>query len=216
MGKSKFSGLQAKFLISSFIRLKTMDPIYFRLAERMLIVFAGILCIVLGYLLFSKTYGRKESTAGEFSAQAGGLTLSIKQLWPGVFFAAFGMAILVVCEVSTIKFPDSVTKTGEGLVLAMGNRLPDDTLTKLTKAIQDSTEVLEMDLKDAPQGSLLSIRRSALESSRNALVDVAYGDGALALFQERAKQFKLEPTAYEKMSVGEKQKFEKIRALLKL
>jgi hypothetical protein len=60
-------------------------------AERILIVLAGILCIYLGYLLFVKGVSGKASLRAEFDKTK----LQLANAMPGVFFALFGVVLLV-------------------------------------------------------------------------------------------------------------------------
>ena len=61
--------------------------------ERIIISIFGGACIFLGYKLFASSHAKQ----GEVSAQAGkGLRIRLVNVAPGLCFAAFGMAILLM------------------------------------------------------------------------------------------------------------------------
>lgn len=77
-----------------------MEVIILHQVERILIVLAGLACLYWGYRLFA--IATKEQ--GEFSARQGErFQLSLKNVAPGIWFAMFGTAVLIVAFVRPVE-----------------------------------------------------------------------------------------------------------------
>jgi hypothetical protein len=74
---------------------------YFRGAERIIIVLAGMLCIVLGYSLFIKGVTGKAS----LHARNDKTQFRLLNAAPGLFFCLFGAIILVVALTRSLSIP---------------------------------------------------------------------------------------------------------------
>ena len=72
-----------------------------RMAERLLGLLAGGLCIVLGYRLFVKL-PEKTDSSGKV-VLPGGVSIWLSRVGPGIFFALFGAAIVAYSFTSTVK-----------------------------------------------------------------------------------------------------------------
>lgn len=68
-----------------------LDPILFRGVERLITVIFGGLSIYWGFRLFDRVY----QTSGELEAKGASFSINLRKVGPGVFFALFGMAIMV-------------------------------------------------------------------------------------------------------------------------
>ena len=92
----------------------TMLPVFFRGSERLLIVAAAALCIVLGYKLFKIVPSHRESE-GKFTL--GDLSVTLAKIGPGVFFSLFGAFVLYQSVQSTLDIgvpPPSQTANSSG------------------------------------------------------------------------------------------------------
>jgi hypothetical protein len=86
------------------------DVILFRTLERLVAVAIGGLCIWLGYRLFKAI---PEQRDGEARIQfSGGISVYVARVGPGVFFALFGAAVLVVSLYSGITYQETSTIAG--------------------------------------------------------------------------------------------------------
>ena len=75
-----------------------------RMAERMLGLLAGVLCVVLGYRLFVRL-PEKTDSAGKV-VLPGGISIWMSRVGPGCFFALFGAAIVAYSFTSAVKVSD--------------------------------------------------------------------------------------------------------------
>lgn len=74
--------------MSEFTKALLIANIY-----RYLLIVAGMACVYMGYRLFVLGHVEK---GGELKATSGRTHIHLKQVWPGVFFALFGVAIIAV------------------------------------------------------------------------------------------------------------------------
>jgi hypothetical protein len=96
-----------------------------RMAERMLGLLAGVLCVVLGYRLFVRL-PEKTDSAGKV-VLPGGISIWMSRVGPGCFFALFGAAIVAYSFTSTVKVSEerpvpSARPAGEGQSEALAMR----------------------------------------------------------------------------------------------
>ena len=80
-----------------------MDFLYIRAIERILICLIAAMCIWLGFSLFKIKKVTKDAN-GEFTIKTESIEVTLKQVWPGVFFAAFGMIVLVFSILSKYEY----------------------------------------------------------------------------------------------------------------
>jgi hypothetical protein len=83
------SGNAGEHLVGGTMQL--MVPEIMRMAERILVVSGGILCIYLGYLLFHIAHLKQESR-GKLKTEL--FEFTVAKVGPGVFFALFGAYVL--------------------------------------------------------------------------------------------------------------------------
>ena len=74
------------------------------MAERLLGLLAGVLCVVLGYRLFIRL-PEKTDSAGKV-VLPGGISIWMSRVGPGCFFALFGAAIVAYSFTSAVKVSD--------------------------------------------------------------------------------------------------------------
>lgn len=147
---------------------------------RLAIIAVGLLAILLGYFLFIKDpVGQGKTTA---SLEKGGFKLTLKNFWPGVYFAAFGTVIiglmlwqgnpeLIIDELKTFK--DSVSSSeGKTTVSRMSIRggyrdvescwtfLSDPEQT-LAQAAQPISRLAELWRQEGRTGEALAMARLA-------------------------------------------------------
>ena len=77
------------------------------MAERLLGLLAGGLCVVLGYRLFVKL-PEKTDSSGKV-VLPGGVSIWLSRVGPGIFFALFGAAIVAYSFASTVKVTNEQT-----------------------------------------------------------------------------------------------------------
>ena len=76
--------------------------VFFRGAERLLVVLSGALSIWMGWNLFKSKIVPK----GDGTVAVGNWKVELKQVGPGIFFAAFGAIILYGSWVTPLMLPD--------------------------------------------------------------------------------------------------------------
>jgi hypothetical protein len=72
-----------------------------RMAERLLGLLAGGLCVVLGYQLFIRLPDKADSSGKVILP--GGVSIWLSRVGPGIFFALFGVAIIAYSFASTVR-----------------------------------------------------------------------------------------------------------------
>jgi hypothetical protein len=98
-----------------------MDPMMLRGAERLIAVLIGGMCIVLGFLLFLRISSETDAT-GEIKLP-GGISIMLSRVGPGVFFAAFGAALVGLSFYFTVKIDMAASPGGlAGNPVASGTR----------------------------------------------------------------------------------------------
>jgi hypothetical protein len=166
--------------------------IYGRIAERLLIVLFGGLCLFFGYLLFF----RATQAEGDLEAKSGDkFYLRVRNVAPGVFFALFGAGVLVVSLVFQIKLPGPggpvsaslYTSSGVRLGLPVPNSTDEDEIKRRVAAISALVTFYRDQADRAAEGAERNALQRALEivdSLRGDLVDAVFDEGAYAFYQE--------------------------------
>ncbi|WP_158677505.1 hypothetical protein [Chromobacterium vaccinii] len=186
--------------------------------ELMLALFRGLevlgitgvsgLCIYLGFRLFDSSL--KQSSSLKFEWQ--GTYFEMRQFGPGVAFAIFGAAILIVMIKSTTLTIQ--TPLGEHVSMA-ANPNPFPTETKKTfrsiKAINQSLDFLSQ-FGSGSNRELAKVKESisGLNELRADLIDNTYGAGTFEGYQvwlEKSKDLNFKDQNNQK-------KFEEIKSLL--
>ena len=193
-----------------------MDVFYFRAAERLFIVISGLVCIIIGYGLFRLSYTKMGESNAELVAKGAGFELTLRSIWPGVIFAAFGMIILAISMVTQLKAqsstdPDSPNK----IVLYQGGGTPPkDSKTRVKDAIFTIGELLALEASGAEgNNNKRATVISRLESAQISLVDVAYGQGSYDRFAEIASISRTS-SEFSALPEDDRQFFEELRNLL--
>lgn len=75
-----------------------------RMAERLLGLLAGGLCVVLGYQLFIRLPEKSDSSGKVILP--GGVSIWLSRVGPGIFFALFGVAIIAYSFASTVRISE--------------------------------------------------------------------------------------------------------------
>lgn len=190
-----------------------MELFYLRAAERLFIVISGLVCIVVGYGLFRLSYTKAGRSDAELVAKGAGFELTLRHVWPGVFFAVFGMIILVVSIITQLKVPSSTgpDSASHGFIYQGGGLPPADSETRVRNAIFAIGEMLAVE----PSGAAGNRPQRATAISRLAtaqidLVDVAYGQGSYDKFTEIASKSRT-PAEFTALPEGDRQFFEDLR-----
>lgn len=189
--------------------------IYGRIAERILIVLFGGLCLLFGFLLFS----RVTQTQGDLEAKGGDkLYLRLRNVGPGVFFALFGAAVLV----SSLAFQFSLDnfKPGKGtqqssLSVRLGVSPTTISQVDITKSRIAALSALLTFYGDHSAKALEGAERSALlqalpilDDLRADFIDSVFGEGAYNFFQTVEGGGEL---ARLNLKPSERSKFDKIK-----
>jgi hypothetical protein len=195
-----------------------MEMFYLRAAERLLIVISGLVCIVLGYGLFRLTYAKVDRSNAELVAKGGGFEVTLRNVWPGVFFAAFGMIILVSAILTQIK--SSVSADGSSgnasYVTYHGGTLQvEDTRTRAANAIASIGKILSLEASRTEiKSPEIMTAISRLGTAQIDLVDVAYGEGSYDKFTDITSKSRV-PAEFATVPEKDKQFFEDLRTSLK-
>ena len=123
-----------------------------RMAERLLGLLAGVLCIVLGYRLFVRL-PEKTDSAGKV-VLPGGISIWMSRVGPGCFFALFGAAIVAYSFTSAVKVSDervvpSARPAGDSPSEAMALRKQEISAMTARSARNDSAEQTIIELRGA-------------------------------------------------------------------
>jgi hypothetical protein len=88
--------------------MESIDPnlvFLWRAVERFANVLIGALAIYLGYKLFMNLPERREEKKGEMKLMLpGDISVYVSRVGPGVFFALFGTAVVLMSFVSAVRF----------------------------------------------------------------------------------------------------------------
>ena len=85
--------------------METVDALLLmRMAERLLGLLAGGLCVVLGYRLFIMLPEEADSSGKVILP--GGVSIWLSRVGPGIFFALFGAAIIGYSFASTVRISE--------------------------------------------------------------------------------------------------------------
>lgn len=181
-----------------------LDPLMVRGLERLLIVLFGGLSIYFGYRLFDRAI----AAAGELSAKGAGYALTLKRVAPGVFFALFGMVVMVVAI--SVQLKQGQTDSMYAQEVAPTIETPKESAKKALFAI---SEVLR--LSGSEQGKQFAATPGMtsalvqLDEYRALLVDQAYGEGTFAKYQELRK----DKQALANVTGPRRKDFEELRTL---
>lgn len=86
--------------------------VFFRGAERLFVVLSGALSIWMGWNLFKSNIVQK----GDGAVTVGNWKVELKQVGPGIFFAAFGAIILYGSWATPLKFPEKPLPNSPGVI----------------------------------------------------------------------------------------------------
>jgi hypothetical protein len=106
--------------------METVDALLLmRMAERLLGLLAGGLCVVLGYRLFIRLPEKADSSGKVILP--GGVSIWLSRVGPGIFFALFGAAIIGYSFASTVRISEqtatpAVQPSGAAATLASSRR----------------------------------------------------------------------------------------------
>ena len=123
-----------------------------RMAERLLGLLAGVLCVVLGYRLFVRL-PEKTDSAGKV-VLPGGISIWMSRVGPGCFFALFGAAIVAYSFTSAVKVSDerlapSARPAGDGQNEATALRKQEISAMTARSARSDNAEQTIAELRGA-------------------------------------------------------------------
>jgi hypothetical protein len=138
--------------------------------ERLLVVGAGLISILLGWNLFVRAIIPNQSgtiAVGEWKVE-------LKTVGPGIFFSLFGTVILVYVLINPAKYTTTVSDaaTGPVTITAMGVRSASDTITfSYARAINTISQI-DTQLAALPEGSVATVtptQRKDLNSASSRL-----------------------------------------------
>ncbi len=159
-------------------------PIVLRLVERIISVLVGGLMVYLGYRLFSQVRGKGESS-GDFSFGSGkGIKLS--KVGPGVFFALFGTALIVVSLTRQIEVSRKPGVVKDGT--APGAEPAAEIAFRGVSSIPETAAERD-DLRGLRAKDLAALNRGAgkvrpgMDAAEGAEFDRALGEAKLALME---------------------------------
>jgi hypothetical protein len=115
-----------------------------RMAERLLGLLAGALCVVLGYQLFIRLPEKSDSSGKVILP--GGVSIWLSRVGPGIFFALFGVAIIAYSFASTVRVseqtaaPVAQAATGGATTLASSRREISAMSDRSSRATQEERE----------------------------------------------------------------------------
>ncbi len=157
-----------------------MDIMYFRGSERIIICVIAGFSIWCGYSLF-KLERVQSVTGGNFDATVGPLKISLKKVWPGVFFAAFGMLVLAVSVVTQASTQKTNADGSGETKYAFSVQLTDQLKTRLSVGA-NALAVLQVILRSSDAQDLKDVKLAALsgplDQLKGDLIDAIFGDNS--------------------------------------
>lgn len=196
------------------------QPELFRGIERLIIVAFGGLSIYLGFRLFD----RASVTAGEMSAQAGSISLTLRKVWPGVFFAAFGMFILVISMLSRLERPSTArAPTAQASLASVGDtgiswgqpRIMSGKHIRIHAALQGTRQAMAFVAAASDNsGGSQSMVIEQLHEIKNLLLDDIIPPEKMQDFNEKRALLKQDKAAFDKMGADVRAEYERIRVLV--
>ena len=204
-----------------------MDIMYFRGAERVIICVIAGFSIWCGYSLFKledrhSSASSKSAVGGGFDATVGPLKVSLKKVWPGVFFAVFGMLVLAV---SVITQATTQTSAGQGSVgtsnLAtydLGVSLSDPLRVRLSDGA-NAVAALQVvrhsgDAPDIKEAKLAALD-PRLEQLKIDLIDAVFGENSYSKYV-LANSVQGGLAANNTLSSADRRKFQDIDIVLRV
>lgn len=192
-----------------------MEFFYLRAAERILIVVTGLVCILLGYGLFKISYSSVGASNAELVAKGAGFEVALRHVWPGVFFAAFGMIVMVASILTQLRMPaqSGAESSGQWVTYQGGGTPPADSKARATNAIGAIGQMLAMEPASAASSPQRATAISRLATAQIDLIDIAYGQGSYEKFTDIASKSKI-PAEYSALPERDRQFFEDLRTAL--
>ena len=193
-----------------------MEIFYLRTAERILIVVTGLICILLGYALFKIPYSRAGASNAELVAKGAGFEITLRHVWPGVFFAAFGMIVMVASILTQLKMPAQqlgADSSSQGVTYQGGGGPPADSKTRASNAIAAIGQMLTMEPASAASSPQRATAIARLATAQIDLIDIAYGQGSYEKFTDISSKSKM-PAEFLALPERDRQFFEDLRTAL--
>ena len=215
-------GLSSRLLNLPIKKLKeiVVDPliavIFTRAVERNLVVLIGGACIYMGWRLFYAA--SQEHSKGEFSADLAHVKVSLKRVAPGVFFAAFGAAVVGTSFVQGVKFdqvfdwkprpaptPAPNDTAGEFHseihLYEFGNSDSDRKSLEDTVALNVALKLIETDQKERDLVSArlgdLKLQKEALSKLRDQIIIHNEGVELVDLWKKSGDKFQANPLSFK-------------------
>ena len=193
-----------------------MELFYLRAAERILIVSTGLICILLGYALFKISYSRGGASGAELVAKGAGFEIALRHVWPGVFFAAFGMVVMVASILTQLKMPaqqPSSDFSTQGISYQGGGTPPADSKARASNAIAAIGQILAMEPISSASSPQRATAITRLVTAQIGLIDIAYGQGSYEKFTEISSKSRV-PAEFSALPEIDRQFFEDLRTAL--
>lgn len=212
--------------------MDNLTPEVFRGIERLGTVVFGGLSIYWGYRLFD----RVTETAGELAAKGGGFNLNLKNVAPGVFFAVFGMAVLITslstqlvwtrsgggradmdaqkaAEISSNANAGSDTQ--EKLVFGQGG-IATGRQNRFIGALQDVKQAAAyVEKTPSPDKIAKKVAVANLQNAKALLLEESFTPEIIQQFRDKRLQVASNPDVYNKMKDTERQQYDFILNLIK-
>lgn len=203
--------------------------IFFRGSERILITLGGIISIWLGYKLFDKALPNN----GTFDGGAGGWTLRMHNIAPGVFFAIFGAAALVFSITHPFAYTTSDNNSNtqgnsalnqnpgksSSFLAATSDTVPGAQLRKELEFINALSVVVKYssipvaDLTIGQRNKLMS-SYGTLRSYRDILINKMYGPDSIDRYQNISAAIRNNEKTLSDYSSDDRRLYEGIRGIL--
>lgn len=167
-----------------------MDPFIFRGVERLLVDMGGIASITFGFLLFKKSINE----IGELFAKHGTTELTLRNVGPGVMFAAFGMAILIGALLSPIEIKNGsstlkaqASDQASSVSWGLGGKQPEDWKSSYTQGFYNINKA--MTFLDSPPKDQKELEESRMVSQnllkfRDELAIQIFSEDAFELYKK--------------------------------
>lgn len=182
--------------------------IWIRGAERLLIWLFGGMSIFLGYRLFA-TYVREK---GELAAQMKDWKISLRNLAPGIYFSLFGTVVLAFALNHTYRY-DSSEQGGSQYLDRPAVKTEKASAVEMIAAISMAEKYIR---KPGPPAELqqLQLTVPALAKVRRFLAESATEVGAVDWYFSQKEAIQKDPSAFNKLSTQQREKYQWLDSML--
>lgn len=156
-----------------------------RICERLFVVSAGLVCVILGWHLFKTGVLTQQTASGEYK----GLKIIFSKVGPGAFFAAFGCLVLAVSLFQPLKITvNDIPNTPHVNVEYINEAgVSDDDLIRAVNAVASASRTSD--------DQRLLKAHSALDTIKARLALKYFSSGEIEIYNKNKDLYRSQPAA---------------------